>query len=64
MTTNCQFQAKEINEKLSGATIVNATIDSNGETFGFIVERNGKTFNVWVDCDAEGNGPGWLAIDS
>jgi hypothetical protein len=25
--------------------------------------KGGKQIVVWVNCDAEGNGPGWLDIE-
>ena len=30
--------------------------------FGLQVRRGKQLFNVWVDCDPEGNGPGHLNI--
>lgn len=65
MSTNAKFMADEIYKKLSGGRIANAirsVAEDGEESFGFLVERNGKTIQVWVDCDAEGNGPGWLQI--
>jgi len=63
MTTNTEYCVKQITEKLIGATIIGATISEDNESFGFIVKTNNKTSTVWVDCDAEGNGAGWLAYD-
>ena len=75
MSTNAEFMANEISAKLAGWTIVQATVDSpdpyagDQQSFGFVVgRRNPKTKlverkTVWVDCDAEGNGPGWLNME-
>ena len=30
--------------------------------FGLQVRKGARLFNVWVDCDPEGNGPGHLDI--
>ena len=65
MSTDAEYMADEIYKKLSGGRITNAIRSENDdgeESFGFLVERNGKTIQVWVDCDAEVNGPGWLKI--
>ena len=32
-------------------------------SFGLTLRRGRKTFNVWVNCDPEGNGPGHLNIE-
>lgn len=57
------YLTEEINKKLVGATIVGSLIDPEGESFGFKVEKEGEVLDVWIDRDAEGNGPGWIAID-
>jgi len=70
MSTNAEFMSKEISQKLAGWVIVQATVDAGDQqSFGFVVARlvGGKIDQstrktVWVDCDAEGNGPGWLNI--
>jgi len=60
--------ASEIAQKLGGGTIHKALISDDSESFGFevVVKGDGRgNYNVlavWVDCDAEGNGPGWLSI--
>lgn len=49
--------------------VITAALHSPGpcgepDSFGFAVRtRTGKTMNVWVDCDPEGNGPGHLNIE-
>ena len=53
--------------ELVGMTIVGGTVDDSGEFFGFTVEgkRGGKAAKkvVFVLCDPEGNGPGFLEIE-
>ena len=63
---NCKFMAAEIGEKLAGRTITGAVLSSDGEGFGFRVDNGeeGGSAVVWVDCDPEGNGPGWLSIEA
>lgn len=69
MSTNTEFMAAEISEKLRGGVIRNALITDDKESFGFqvVVKGEGRgnydVLNVWVDCDAEGNGPGWLNVE-
>lgn len=68
MTSDVDFMVKEIDAKLLGATIRNAVRTPDGNSFGFELVSKAKgrgnydVFTVWVDCDAEGNGPGWLNI--
>lgn len=68
MSTDAEYMVDEIVTKLVGFRIVQATVSEDGESFGFVVERDphGKPIErktVWVDCDAEGNGPGWLKVE-
>jgi hypothetical protein len=68
MSTDVEFMVKEINTKLGGFQIKGAVISDDKESFGFVVwsDPHGKPIvrkTVWVDCDAEGNGPGWLSIE-
>ena len=63
MTTNCEYQAKQISDKLVNAKIVGAALTEDKECFGIVLKKGSKQFTVWVDCDAEGNGAGWLSID-
>lgn len=64
MSTNTQFQLDAINKKLVNATIVGAAVDQHDEFFGLVVEGPDMPRQiVWVQCDAEGNAPGWLAIE-
>jgi hypothetical protein len=53
--------------ELTGLTITGGAVDDTGEFWGFVVEgkKAGKTVKkvVFVLCDPEGNGPGWLEIN-
>jgi hypothetical protein len=31
--------------------------------WGFVVQKDKKFYDVWVNCDPEGNGPGHLSIE-
>ena len=62
---NAKHMTEMINKHLVGGKITTAIIDDSDEydqRFGFRVENGNKSFDVWVDCDAEGNAAGWLAI--
>ena len=52
---------------LVGLTITGAAVDETGEFWGFTAERqkDGATVKkvVFVLCDPEGNGPGFLDIN-
>jgi len=53
---------------LVGWRIVATMVTEDGESYGFVVERDphGKPIErkkCWVDCDPEGNGPGWIQIE-
>jgi hypothetical protein len=53
--------------ELVGLTITGGAVDDTGEFWGFTVEgtKGGKTVKkvVFVLCDPEGNGPGFLEIE-
>ena len=53
--------------QLVGMTITGGAVDESGEYWGFVVEgkKQGKTVKkvVFVNCDPEGNGPGFLEIE-
>lgn len=61
-----EAEMKQIEEKLVGKTIVGAckcAVAAGG--FGFIAKSlDGETVRVWVDMDAEGNGPGHLDVET
>lgn len=65
MSANSEHMSKEVAAKLVGAKIVTSLLDTTDEGgFGFIaVTPEGKEVKVWVSCDAEGNGPGWLHFE-
>ena len=54
----------EIQKHLIGGKIVSPIIDESNNYFGFRVQKGNKTFSVWVDMDAEGNGCGHLNIEN
>ena len=53
--------------ELTGLTITGGAVDDTGEFWGFVAEgkKDGKAVKkvVFVLCDPEGNGPGWLEIN-
>ncbi|MDF7826991.1 hypothetical protein P4B35_23405 [Pontiellaceae bacterium B12227] len=53
--------------ELVGLTIKSGAVDESGEFWGFVAEgqRGQKTVKkvVFVNCDPEGNGPGFLEIE-
>jgi len=55
-------------KQLVGFQIVDTVVTPDGDSYGFVVQRDphGKPIErkvCWVDCDPEGNGPGWLQIE-
>ena len=68
MSTFTEYMAEQITAKLKGGTIRNAVTTEDHESFGFdvVVKAPGRgnynVLRVWVDCDPEGNGPGFLNI--
>lgn len=55
-------------KELVGWQIVGTVTTEDRESYGFIVQRDphGKPIErktCWIDCDPEGNGPGWIAIE-
>ncbi|VGO11858.1 hypothetical protein PDESU_00405 [Pontiella desulfatans] len=54
--------------ELVGLTITGGAVDQSGEYWGFVAEgkQGKKTFKkvVFVNCDPEGNGPGFLEIEN
>lgn len=59
--------AAEQLKTLIGWQIVDTVITPNNDAYGFVVRRDphGKPVErkvCWVDCDPEGNGPGWISI--
>ena len=53
--------------ELVGMTVTGGAVDDTGEFWGFVAEgkRDNKTVKkvVFVNCDPEGNGPGFLEIE-
>jgi len=60
MSTDAEYMTEQMKKKLLGKTITEIVITEDKESFGFKVD--GETL-VWVDCDPEGNGPGWLSME-
>lgn len=63
MNGNTKYLLDELNEKIVGGRITSTIATTDGESFGIRVEVNGKRFNCWIDCDPEGNGPGFVGIE-
>lgn len=53
--------------ELKGLTITGGAVDESGEYWGFVAKgkKDGKPAEkvVFVNCDPEGNGPGFLEIE-
>ncbi len=63
MSTDAEYMNEQIQRQLIGSTIRVALSTEDGESFGFrVITPDKRVLDIWVDCDAEGNGPGWLAI--
>lgn len=58
---------KRLVPQLVGLTITGGAVDDTGEYWGFVCKgkQQGKTIEkvVFVNCDPEGNGPGFLEIE-
>ena len=55
-------------EKLVGWQIVGTVSTPDDTSYGFVVQRDSHGTAIqkkvcWVDCDPEGNGPGWIQIE-
>lgn len=62
MSTDPRYSANLIIDKLIGATITGAA--ETEESFGIVARlENGNEVVIWIDQDAEGNGPGWITIE-
>lgn len=64
-----QYRARQISP-LVGATItmmISAPADPEDDfdisSWGFQCKKGKRNFNVWIDMDDEGNGPGALSIE-
>lgn len=63
MSHDVKYMSEQIGRQLIGSTIRVALSTEDGESFGFrVITPDKRVLDVWVDCDAEGNGPGWLSI--
>jgi hypothetical protein len=53
-----------INKLLVGGVIVRAIIDKEETCSGFVLKMpDGRTINVWVQSDEEGNDAGFLMVE-
>ena len=59
MRTDADYNAKEC-EQFVGKKVTSVVVDEDHEFMGLQFD-NGKI--AWVQCDPEGNGPGFLAIE-
>ena len=59
---HCEAELKQLHPLVGGT--LTAALDG-GDSFGFRVQTpDGRSFDVWVDCDPEGNGPGHLNLET
>ena len=59
-----KFAVDQSNKKLIGTQVVGTILTPDEEAWGLQVRtQDGNELLVWVDCDPEGNGPGWLQIE-
>ena len=59
-----EAEIRNANQLLDGVieAVITTKPDDSMPGFGLQVRRGKQLFNVWVDCDPEGNGPGHLNI--
>lgn len=60
--TNEEFMIDKIHD-LHGAKIDGACSTPDGDFFGIIIKKGKQRTVLWVNCDSEGNGSGWLDIE-
>ena len=59
---HCEAEIQQLQPLIGGK--ITAALDG-GDSFGFRVQTpDGRSFDVWVDCDPEGNGPGHLNLET
>ena len=63
MSTDSKYMSEQIKERLLGGTITEVVLTADEQSFGFKVTTDAERVLVWVDRDAEGNGPGWLSME-
>lgn len=59
MTTNAKYCSEQL-LPLIGGTIEEIATTHDRESFGLVIKKSGTLYMCWVDCDAEGNGSGWM----
>ncbi len=50
-------------DQLVGGTITGTLIDQDDEFFGLQVMVNRRKWNLWLQSDDEGNGPGAFSLE-
>lgn len=58
-----EYAADNVVNPLVGFKITGAALDKENESYGLVLEKGKKKKIAWVDCDPEGNGPGWLQVE-
>lgn len=63
MATEARYLHDKVITRMVGAKIVQAFIDPEEEFAGFMIQLpDGTQKQVWVLCDPEGNGSGFLEV--
>jgi hypothetical protein len=58
-----EYAADNVVGPLVGFKITGVALDKENESYGLVIERGKSKKIAWVDCDPEGNGPGWLQVE-
>jgi hypothetical protein len=59
MSHGVQYCVKQLGKLIDGR-IHRVFQSDDGRSFGIrVVTLDGRPYDVWIDQDAEGNGPGW-----
>ena len=62
MSHDVKYCAKQL-KALVGGKIVSVIESDDGESFGFRTTKGDQLYDVWIDRDSEGNGPGWVSVE-
>ena len=60
MSHDNQYMIERIKKELVGRRIMGPALSDDNQSFGFVLDND---LVVWIDRDAEGNGPGWLSME-
>ena len=60
---DAEWALANMNKKLVDGKITGTCATEDGESYGIIVKNGNKEFRCWIDCDPEGNGPGFMKIE-